>query len=460
MKYTKSLFAITLLSSVAGAQPSATPPTPQVPAVSGEPTTTTNGAAHEETLTLQKAIDLAMKQQPTIRQARAAIEGAEGRVDAAKVARKPTVALQASLGASSSRSTGIVTGSSSSGFWDPFITTGLSASAGWRIYDFGLTSANIRAAEANADAVRSEINTTNLDVENNVAVAFLEVVARERLIAVAESTVKSEEQHLDQARRFVAAQAKDPIEVSQAQARAANARSSLAQSQSDAAVALANLRSAIGWVDPNTTFAVDNQWPTPPEKEPTGLPALVDTARKNRPEIISAEKQITAAEASRDASAASRRPVLSASASTAYQPNEDDWSPDPTWNAGLVLSWQLYDGGAAAAQVRIANASVMSAQASRDSLLISLTSELDAARQRIIANRANVQASTEAVTAAREQLKLADARYAQGLGSQIELADAQTAVTTAEGNLITADWNLANAWVTLRRALGGVRPGA
>lgn len=56
----------------------------------------------------------------------------------------------------------------------------------------------------------------------------------------------------------------------------------------------------------------------------------------------------------------------------------------------------------------------------------------------------------------RAQLKLADARYAQGLGSQIELADAQTAVTTAEGNLIQAEWQLANAWALLKRALGGV----
>ena len=56
--------------------------------------------------------------------------------------------------------------------------------------------------------------------------------------------------------------------------------------------------------------------------------------------------------------------------------------------------------------------------------------------------------------AARAQLKLADARYTQGLGSQIELADAQTAVTLAEGNLISAEWQLADAWAQLRRALG------
>ena len=63
-------------------------------------------------------------------------------------------------------------------------------------------------------------------------------------------------------------------------------------------------------------------------------------------------------------------------------------------------------------------------------------------------------ASTEAVTAAEAQLKLANARYAQGLGSQIELADAQYVVTEAQGNLISAEWQLADAWARLRRALG------
>ncbi|MFN0249321.1 MAG: TolC family protein [Kofleriaceae bacterium] len=431
MKSLRSLLVVALLASPGGAQP------------------------RQETLTLSRAIEIAMKQQPSIRQAQASIEAAEGRVDQARVARNPTVSVSASVGASSSHTT-TTTGMTTSGFFDPFISTGLSAQLGWRIYDFGQTRANIEAAEANADAVRSEINTTNLDVETDVAIAFLEAVARQRLIAVAEATVKSEETHLDQARKFVAAQAKDPIEVVQAQARAANARSALASAQSDAALAMAALRSAIGWGDPEVSFVIDQQWPTPPTADPQSLPSLVDSARKQRPEILSADKQIIAAEANLDAARASNRPVLSASAQTQWGPDQNDWGPEPTWNAGLVLSWQIYDGGASRASQRIANASLTSAKASRDALLISLTSELDSARARIVANRANVTASTEAVDAARAQLKLADARYAQGLGSQIELADAQTAVTTAEGNLISAEWQLANAWALLKRALGGV----
>lgn len=427
----RALLALALLAAPAGAQP------------------------RQETLTLERAIELALQQQPSVRQTRAQIEAAQGRIDQARVARRPTVALSASVAAGSTRARVLDDGGTTTGgFFDPAASTGLGASASWRIYDFGQTRANVRAAEASAAAVEASLGTTTLDIQSVVALAFLEAIARQRLIAVAEETVRSEDLHVEQARKFVAAQAKDPIEVVQAEARAANARSTLAQAQSNAAVALANLRAAIGWIDPAVTFTVTPSWPPPPADDPDALPALVEVARQHRPELAELDKQLVAAEASIAAARAQRRPVLNATASTQWTPDSVDWSPEPSWTAGLTLAWQLYDGGRAAADVRVARANLASVRAQRDALLVSLGAELDAARQRIIANRANVLASTQAVTAARAQLRLADARYAQGLGSQIELTDAQFAVTTAEGNLIQAEWQLADAWAQLRRALG------
>jgi outer membrane protein len=440
--------------------PAAPAPAPVAPAPAGpNPDQPTTGAG-PEVLTLERALEIAMRQQPSLRQSRAQLEAAQGRVDLARVAARPTIALDATLGTQSSFQTGTVvgpgtgttTGARGPEFFSHAESTGLGAQASWRIYDFGQTSANIRAAELNADATAATVNTTTLDIRTNVEVAYLTAVADRKLVLVAETTVKSEEGHLDQARRFVAAQAHDPIEVAQAQARLANARSSRAQSQSNEAIALANLRSAIGWVDPANSPTVAPNWPVPPETEPVALTALVDTARKSRPEIVQLDKELEAAGASLDAAHAERRPVLSATAQTQWSPGTGNWSPEPSWSAGLQLSWSLFDGGRAAADVRIANANVLSASATRDALLVTLTSQLDAARAQIVANRANVAASTEAVAAARAQLQLAEARYTQGLGSQIELTDAQTAVTTAQGNLVQAEFQLATAWAQLHRA--------
>jgi len=411
-----------------------------------------------EVLTLGRAIEIAVQQQPSVRQTRASIEAARGRVDQARVALHPTVTLSATAAVGSTRPTPCASDPTMTcgGFFDASAQTGLGAQASWRIYDFGQTRATIRAASLQADAEASNAGINVLDIRVNVETAFLEAVARGKLVRVAEATVKSEEVHLDQARKFVAAQAKDPIEVAQAQARAANARSALAQARSLEAIALANLRAAIGWLDATRSPVVDPTWPTPPTEAPQPLAQLVEISRQHRAEILQLDKQIAAAEASFEAAEYERRPTLSATASTQWNPDSNDWSPEPSWTAGLTLSWQLFDGGRSRANQRVARANVMSAQAQRDALLVTLTSQLDSARAQIIANGANVTASTEAVTAARAQLQLANARYAQGLGSQIELADAQTAVTTAEGNLVQAQFQLADAWAHLRRSIGEV----
>jgi outer membrane protein TolC len=458
------ILAMLLATALADAQPAPDqppppPPPPDQPAPSWLPGVKDVTAAEiatpgKVTLSMQRAVELAVRQHPTLRVARAQVAAAKGRIDQSHVPLHPVVNLTGGLTAASRPNL-----MDSGGF--ATVHEGLSAGASlnWLITDFGLTRANIHAAEANEEAVAAGADSTGLDVRQAVELAYLEAIARQRLVTVAESTVKSEEGHLDQAKRFVAAQAHDPIEVAQAQSRASNAHSALAQAQSNQAVALSNLRAAIGWLDPTRAPAIDPNWPIPSDQDPPELAALVETARKRRPDIVQLDKEIIAADASLTAAHAERRPTLNATAAIAWTPDVGEgtfstWDPQPTWVAGLTLKWALWDGGKSRADVEVAEANLTSSIASRDGLLVQLTSQLESSRAQIVASKANVAASTEAVVAAQAQLKLADARYSQGLGSQIELADAQTAVTTAQGNLVSAQWQLADAWASLRRQLG------
>ena len=425
------------------------------------------GTPGKLTLTMARAVELAEKDHPTMREARAAALAAEGRVDQAKLTEHPTVTLSAGAQAFSSYTAcsaeTVTMGSGATPtnsigcpkFDTAAFSLPLAATLRWTIYDFGQTRANVDAAQATFDSQTATVASTSLDVRLSVETAYLQAVAYRRLVIVSEATVKSEEGHVDQAKRFVAAQAKDPIEVAQAEATLANAKSAEATAVSNEAVALATLRAAIGWLDPTRQPVVDPNWPTPQATNPEELGQLVSMARKNRPDIVALEKAIQASEYSVTAAHAERRPTLSGTASLGYVPETGNWDPQPTWAAGVSLAWQLWDGGKSAADVKVADANVINAIAQRDALLVSLTSTIEQSRSQIFADQGNVKASTEAVRAAQEELKLAEARYAQGLGSQIELADAETAVTTASGNLITAEWQLATAWATLTRAIAG-----
>jgi outer membrane protein TolC len=461
-------FALSALAiaTTARAQPGQQPPQPPeqtgdnpswLPGVQ-EVTAEETAVPGKVTLSMPRAVEIALKQSPNVRIQRASYDAAVGRVMQARLPLQPLVTLSASANAGSQQvrpcnfmdpNSPTCGGFFTSGYSLPFI-----ASAKWTFWDFGLTRANTKAAQLNADAQKATIDTTGLDTRQSVELAYLSAIAQHRLVIVAQATVTSETAHLDQAKRFVAAQAQDPIVVSQAQSRYQNARAALAQAQSAEANALAALRAAVGYIDPTRQLVIDPNWPTSSDEEPPELPGLVDQARKLRPEIRALQLQIDAAQASLDAAHYERRPTLSALATVQWDPQSGSWSPQPFWTAGVSLTWLAWDGGKSRADVHVAKANFDSAVATRDNLLVTLTATLEGDRAQILTQRAAVLASQEAVKSAKEQLRLAEARYVQGLGSQIELADAQTAVTTAEGNLVSSEWNLANAWASLRRQIG------
>lgn len=408
-------------------------------------------------LSLAQAVELALAQQAQLAQVRALEEAGRARIEVARVATRPTAQLSASASVASSpvRTCAGNPSETCGGFFDPASSTGLSAQVSWRLYDFGQSAASIRAASAAAEVSSAGVRVTELEVRAAAEQAYLEAVARHHLVVVAQAAVDSELLHLEQAKRFVAAGSRDPIEVAQAQARAASARSSLAQAQANHAVALGNLRAAIGMVDPEQQVETELTWPGPPPQSELAAPALVAQARARRPELAQLDKQLAASEAQLGEVEVSRRPVLSAFANTQWGPDSSDWAPQPSWNVGVTLSWTAWDGGRASAETKVARANLRAVQAQREALLVSLTSAVESARARIVANGASVGSSNEAVAAAAAALRLAEARYGQGLGSQIEVADAQASLTAAQGTLVSAEWQLASAWAELRRIIGG-----
>jgi outer membrane protein len=70
------------------------------------------------------------------------------------------------------------------------------------------------------------------------------------------------------------------------------------------------------------------------------------------------------------------------------------------------------------------------------------------------AAKATIGAAEDAVSSAREQLRLAEQRYSTGVGNIIELGDAQVAYTAAAAQLVQARYGLASARAQLLAALG------
>jgi outer membrane protein len=126
------------------------------------------------------------------------------------------------------------------------------------------------------------------------------------------------------------------------------------------------------------------------------------------------------------------------------------------WNAaaGLSLSWNIFQGGLTRAQVNEAEANVIAAVAQLDLQRLTIRSDVDGARLAVRAAKESLSATQEALVNARERLRLAEERYQVGVGSAIELGDAQVALTQAAAQVVQANDQLSTARAQLLRALG------
>ena len=85
---------------------------------------------------------------------------------------------------------------------------------------------------------------------------------------------------------------------------------------------------------------------------------------------------------------------------------------------------------------------------------VQVSVDVEQGRLAVRGAKSTIGGAEEALSNAREQLRLAEARYQTGQGSIIELADAQVAYTTAEAQEVSARFGLASARAQLLAALG------
>jgi outer membrane protein len=408
-------------------------------------------------VTLDQALQSARERQPQLRQAQAASEAAAARQSQARAPMLPQVSAIASYQRTTDNSISkpgapITPGQGGSSFSTlPSLSDNISASM--LLFDFGATPNRYRAARAQAEAARDSEQATALQVDFNVRAAYFDARANKALVGVAEETLANQQRHLDQTEGFVQAGTHPEIDLVQARTDTANARVQLINTQNAYEQSKVTLNAAMGILGPtNYDVGDESLLPLLDEDDPTG-DRLFEEASKGRPEVAALEQQVRASQLTATALRGQYGPSLSANAGFT-QAGESLYRLG--WNAsfGLTLSWQIFQGGLTNAEVQEAEANVANALAQLDLQRQQIRSDIDSARLAVRAAKATISATQEALTNARVRLQLAEQRYEVGVGSAIELGDAQVALTQAAAQAVQADDRLATARAQLLRAVG------
>jgi outer membrane protein TolC len=351
---------------------------------------------------------------------------------------------------------------SSSGLFQPYGSTFAAIGVGQEVFDFGRIAAQSAAADALIDVARHASDTTTLDVDFGVEESFYAVLAAKGVLKASQDAYDRTRTHRDFAKAGVTSGMYPPIELTRAEADLARFDIGRIRAGGGVVSSQALLAAAVGSSD----LTLDANGALPTFSDVPTLQAALEQAAMRDPRVAEALSKVRAQESRTRAIFAEMRPDLSATATfsgraggatpSGTPPNRadfDGWLPTvPNWDVGLVFTWPLYDA-TIVARGRASEAREAALREDVAALKQALTANVQRAYIGVEVARDALPGLERATTAAVANYEQADARFKAGIGTSIELADAEELRASSEIQLAIGKFELARARAAFARAV-------
>lgn len=415
-------------------------------------------------LTLGEAVRIALDNAPAIIQRFGEYVAAQQRIDQAFSAQLPQLSL---LGQAlySDQTTRLFSSTGSTTFSNVTKPTpGFGAlSASQLLFDFGKTWAATDAAKANSDSAREQVELQKDLIVLAVKESYFLQLLSSRLVVVSAQAVDRAELNLKSARGFYDVGTRPKFDVTRAEVDVANARVALIRSQNAVSLARIGLNQAMG-IAINAPTRLKDILAYEPVK--FDRDALVAEAFRQRPEYKQARLRSEAAEATVRQNFRDFFPGLFGVGSVGANRAQNDFQGqgggntpgvftrvDKDWQVGLELRWSIFDGGNKIARYREAKALLEASQAGIRDTELQIWQQVEQAHVNVVEAEERIGAAQKAVESAQENFRLSQGRFDAGVGTIIELTDAQLALTQAQATEAQALSDYRIAIARLERAL-------
>lgn len=343
----------------------------------------------------------------------------------------------------------------------PYPSTFMGASVTQQVFDFGRISALRAALDSLAEVQKHTASIERLDIDLGVEESYFAVWAAKGVLKAAEDASARAKVHRDLAKAGVASGLRPPIELTRAEAVLARFEIGTIRARGGLTEAHSVLAASIGAPE----VGVDVAGEAPQPREMAALRDAIQRAAARDPRILQALARIKADEDRTRAIGAELRPdvaltgTISGRAGGAEPSGAGEtvtgggWLPYvPNWDVGLVISWPIFDGMVVARR----DASRAMEQVRREELSLAREQQVAGIEQTYVAFQVAHDALPgleQAVSAARANYDQADARFKAGLGTAVELADAEDLRASAEIDLAVGKFDVARARAAFGRAM-------
>jgi outer membrane protein TolC len=421
-------------------------------------------------LTLDRAVEIALRQNPEVLKQLQEIERTRGQVIEIRAQALPQLTLNGAFDQQDHRL--LERGSPQNGTFDLkplFEALGIQGAAGddslldhrgpsdksyqvsldlkQVIYAGGQVRAAISIARFTEDSAYFQLRDVVDSIISRTRQQFYTVLLTRALITVQEESIQLlSDQLKDQNNRFEAGTV-PRFNVLQAEVALSNARPDLIRARNNYLIAELELAKTLG-LDPGpggkVTYSAVGTLGIP--ERPLNLSGALALARERRPflkvqrlSILSQKEQIKVA-------LAGYKPRLDAQASYIVRSprltDELDKAVDG-WFYGITGSWNIFDGFATHGRVKQARAQLESAKINYDDSVQQVELEVQQAYANLQTARETIRSQQKNIEQALEALRLATERLAAGAGTQLDVLNARVQLTQARTTEIQsrADYN-------------------
>lgn len=181
---------------------------------------------------------------------------------------------------------------------------------------------------------------------------------------------------------------------------------------------------------------------------------LIEEAKQHRPDLQAAAAQVKAAQASADAARAAGKPSISLTAST-NQTNAAGITSHGS-SVGVNLSVPLFSGYAPTYRIRVAEAQLETRNTQLERLRLQVALDVWTAYQNLTTATQSLRTSADLLNSAEQSERVALGRYKAGVGSILDVLNAQSALASARQQRIQSafNWNISRA--TLAQSMGSL----
>jgi outer membrane protein len=419
-------------------------------------------------VSLEQAVNIALKNNPTVHAATAYADAAQHAIDAAKARYLPQ--LNFSEAVTRGNNPVYVFGTlltqrqfTAANFDLGFLNTPppvdnfrteFSASAS--LFDFGRTSGRVKNARIQARSIRQSANRAEQSVVFDVINAYLNGLLAREQVRVAQSAVAMAQADLDRAHAREQQGLAVASDFLSAQAQLAQAKENLIRAQNAVAISQAGLNVAMGVPEDAPTRT---QGKLAPVQVAVGdLASLQQQALKQRPDFH--EAQLQAERAGNSVSLARKEFLPRIDMMGSWEQDNQTFAArgGNNWIAGATLTFNIFNGGARRAQIAESRAYERRAEAMRSQMESAVRLQVREAYLNLNAAHQRVEVSRDSAAQAEESLRILQNRYDAGLATIMDVLRAETMRTSAQNNHLNAVYDYRLAFAALELATGKLGP--